>query len=353
MKFFFSPFTTIFAACLFGSSADAFTATRIDATVTAINTFSSVATVNANYYGIIGHRFYHYRSTTMATTTPSDTMVRINSHSSSSTTTTRLMMVPSRRDYILTNAAAIVTGVTTSTTDKIATSAAAVGVCEVEGTEPKNIFKQPCFTGVWTDPKHPNGYRVVIRKSATVANMFLSDGIRVAGDEFYKNIPVKVKDNSSKSDGIISFKFDFSFKEGGPKKDMVGILGRDGNSITFPDDGGNVWTKNAATSVEGVYATDPKVAGQGNHVIVIRKAQPQNFNDNALVVKMNEEQTILAKIINSNSENNAGVVDIRFKFPDNKLIDATYKDGIILFPFPVQSNAYGNKITKWDQWTKL
>ena len=49
-----------------------------------------------------------------------------------------------------------------------------------------------------------------------------------------------------------------------------------------------------------------------------------------------------------------GGVGISFVFPNEKTpVDATYRDGVIRFPFPVQSNASGNTWTKWDEWTKL
>ena len=56
------------------------------------------------------------------------------------------------------------------------------------------------YQGVYTDPNHPEGYRVIIA-SGKGAKMTLSDG---AGGETYKNIPIGVSGNE------LSFDFSFS-----------------------------------------------------------------------------------------------------------------------------------------------
>ena len=65
--------------------------------------------------------------------------------------------------------------------------------------------------GVYMDPKHPNGYRV-IRASGKGVTMTLSDGVAKDApdgteEKTYKNIPVVVKEGSNE------FLFDFGFSE--------------------------------------------------------------------------------------------------------------------------------------------
>lgn len=105
------------------------------------------------------------------------------------------------------------------------------------------------YQGVYSDPNHPEGYRV-IRASGKGATMTLSDGVAKDApdgteEKTYTNIPVAIKEGNELS-------FDFSFK-GGPKG-VVGTLSNDKQSITFPD--GNKWTKNA-NKYDGIYK-DPK-----------------------------------------------------------------------------------------------
>jgi len=296
-----------------------------------------------------------------------------NSFRSSST-----QLSASRRDT-LTNAVGAVGVAFLSASTMVPTSANAAVVAKRTTTEavpaaaiatakPGTTCQDPCFTGVWTDPKHPNGYRVLIRKSYTVANMFLSDGVGVgstttdtnknnkdsttvttntnATPKTYNNIGVKVKDDPKKGETYLTF--DFSAK-GGPKN-VVGTVADHGNKIVFPD--GNVWTKNVATAVEGVYATDPRVAWEGYRVVIIRKDPTTR---NLLAVQLNKDQAIQATIVptDGSAKRDDGSVGIRFVFPDKKIVDATYTNNVIRFPFPVQSNASGNTWTKWDEWTKL
>ena len=251
-----------------------------------------------------------------------------------------------------------------TTTEAVPAQAAAAAIAT---RKPSTTCQDPCFTGVWTDPKHPKGYRVLIRKSYTVANMFLSDGVGVGSTttdnnknkdsttvttntnttpKTYNNIGVKVKDDPKKGETYLTF--DFSAK-GGPKK-VVGTVADHGNKIVFPD--GNVWTKNVATAVEGVYATDPRVAGEGYRVVIIRKDPTAS---NLLAVQLNKDQAITATIVKKDggTKKDGGSVGIQFVFPDKKIVDATYTNNVIRFPFPVQSNASGNTWTKLDEWTKL
>eukprot|EP00571_Detonula_confervacea_P011360 CAMPEP_0172301014 /NCGR_PEP_ID=MMETSP1058-20130122/2996_1 /TAXON_ID=83371 /ORGANISM="Detonula confervacea, Strain CCMP 353" /LENGTH=303 /DNA_ID=CAMNT_0013010999 /DNA_START=1 /DNA_END=912 /DNA_ORIENTATION=+ len=116
------------------------------------------------------------------------------------------------------------------------------------------------YQGVYSDPNHPEGYRVIMA-SGKGATMTLSDGVEKDAPEgteekTYKNIPVAIKEGSNE------LSFDFSFK-GGPKG-VVGILSNDKQSITFPD--GNMWKKNA-NEYDGIY----KVTNYPNGYRIIRK----------------------------------------------------------------------------------
>jgi len=95
------------------------------------------------------------------------------------------------------------------------------------------------YQGVFTDPKHPKGYRV-LTGDASKATMQLQDD---PGGTVY-NIPIQVK-----SDLNTKLMIDFSVK-GGPA-DVPGVIGsnRGITTLTFPD--GNVWKKE--TGVIGVY----------------------------------------------------------------------------------------------------
>ncbi|OEU10409.1 hypothetical protein FRACYDRAFT_247493 [Fragilariopsis cylindrus CCMP1102] len=137
----------------------------------------------------------------------------------------------SRRDT-LTNAVCVCVAFLSASVPTIANAANTVVAAT---TKPKTTCQDPCFTGVWTDPKHPKGYRVLIRKSYTVANMFLSDCVVVEGTptdtnknnkdrttvatnttpKTYNNIGVKVKDDPKKGETYLTF--DLSAK-GGRKK---------------------------------------------------------------------------------------------------------------------------------------
>jgi len=98
------------------------------------------------------------------------------------------------------------------------------------------------YQGVFMDPKHPKGYRVLTGDSS-MGTMELQD---VPKDTVYK-IPLKVQTDGKTNE--IQLTIDFSVK-GGPK-DVTGMLGSKGGvtTISFPD--GNVWKKE--TGIIGVY----------------------------------------------------------------------------------------------------
>lgn len=67
------------------------------------------------------------------------------------------------------------------------------------------------YQGVWSDPMHPNGYRIIMATKGKdgSAMMEISDGVDKDVDpaeaETFKNIPIGIKGNE--------FSFDFGFSE--------------------------------------------------------------------------------------------------------------------------------------------
>mmetsp|Transcript_21544 Transcript_21544/g.38580 ORF Transcript_21544/g.38580 Transcript_21544/m.38580 type:complete len:193 (-) Transcript_21544:452-1030(-) len=90
------------------------------------------------------------------------------------------------------------------------------------------------YNGVYTDPNHTKGYRILIG-NAESATIKLQDD--PSGNVY--NLPAQMK----VSDGVVeNFSFDFSAK-GGPSN-IVGVFAKDREGIpiiTFPD--GNSWKK--------------------------------------------------------------------------------------------------------------
>lgn len=171
------------------------------------------------------------------------------------------------------------------------------------------------FQGVYSDPKHPKGYRVLVSKGKSAANMELSDGEK---DSKVFNLPVKVKGSN--------LTFDFSPK-GGPK-DVVGVLASDGKSITFPD--GNKWPK--LSGVEGVYS-DP------NHPKGYRVIRKEKGSTLAVELKNDSKASPVLISAKSKASKSKGVT-VTFDFPGGNKLDGAFDNNSILFPD-------GNK------WTKL
>lgn len=122
------------------------------------------------------------------------------------------------------------------------------------------------YQGVWSDPNHPEGYRVIMTDKKGGAAMTFSDGVAKDAPEgteakTYSGISIGMKEGSNE------LTFDFSFK-GGPKG-VTATLSDDRQSIEFPD--GNVWTKNA-NKYDGIYK-DPKYP---NGYRVVRKLKSMN-----------------------------------------------------------------------------
>ena len=175
------------------------------------------------------------------------------------------------------------------------------------------------YTGVWSDPNHPKGYRVLVAKGSSCM-MELFDGPRKDGyiPETY-NLPVKVKQD--KKSGDIKMTFDFSPK-GGPEY-IVGTVGKDGNTIAFTD--GNVWKKNSG--LEGVYKD-----GKSKSYRVIRKEKGSN-----LIVELRNGKNPTLISAKSGASKKDGIF-VNIDFPGKKSSDPTDKvkgsfdNGIISFP---------------------
>lgn len=177
-------------------------------------------------------------------------------------TSHQLMMssTPQSRRDILSNAASV------------AIAALVLGPNDAAAFKPGPITAQSAankaaesYQGVYSDPNHPEGYRVIMA-SGKGATMTLSDGVAKDApdgteEKTYKNIPVAIKEGGNE------LSFDFSFK-GGPKQ-VVGTLSNDKKTITFPD--GNTWTKNA-NKYDGIYK-DPKYP---NGYRILRKFKSMN-----------------------------------------------------------------------------
>lgn len=119
------------------------------------------------------------------------------------------------------------------------------------------------YQGVYSDPRHPDGYRVLmaVKGSDTKATMTVCDGVpKGSADEpkTYREIPVSVDKDE--------FVFDFGFK-GGPKN-IKGKLSADKQSIAFED--GNTWTKNA-NKYDGIYKVtsggDPSLSSDAYRIV--------------------------------------------------------------------------------------
>mmetsp|Transcript_12869 Transcript_12869/g.14090 ORF Transcript_12869/g.14090 Transcript_12869/m.14090 type:complete len:277 (-) Transcript_12869:97-927(-) len=238
----------------------------------------------------------------------------------SSSSSSQLMAL--RRDF-LSNTAAVAAAIwvlpnvaeATTTAEKIADT-------PKKPADTKAATVSGSFQGVFSDPKHPKGYRVIVAKGSA-ATMSLSDG--GANSKLF-NLPVKV--NKGKDGTTLTI--DFSPK-GGPKN-IIGTLASDGSSISFPD--GNKWKKNVG--LEGVYKSS-----KNSQYRVIRKDKGSN-----LIVELRDNKLPTLIMAKSGASKKEGVyVDIQFpvkvKSDDVKanLIKGSFENGIISFPD-------GNKWTK-------
>jgi len=142
------------------------------------------------------------------------------------------------------------------------------------------------YQGVYMDPNHPKGYRVLVGKQQA-ATMQLQDD--TSGSEVY-NLPVKI--SKDKKTQEVKLTFDFSSK-GGPKN-IEAVLGTSDNNksgtttttLVFPD--GNVWKKE--TGMIGVY----RDGFDASKIRVIRKDKGSKFTVD-LIQSPTETITLSAK----------------------------------------------------------
>lgn len=107
---------------------------------------------------------------------------------------------PSRREILSNAASAAALGISALVIDPNTASAASLRTGAITPQSAANKAAES-YQGVWSDPNHPEGYRVIMA-SGKGATMTLSDG--GAGAETYKSIPVGVNGNE------LSFDFGFS-----------------------------------------------------------------------------------------------------------------------------------------------
>lgn len=192
--------------------------------------FTTIALLLAAARGVSGFSsIHHCQLETTRTATSSSSQVMLSSSSTSES---------SRRD-ILSNAASVAAlGLSTLIVDPNTAAAASFRTGQITAQSAANKAAES-YQGVYTDPNHPDGYRVIMASpSGSGATMTLFDG--GDNDKTYKNIPVGINGNE--------LSIDFGFK-GGPKG-VVAVLSDDKSSITFPD--GNEWKKNA-NKYDGIY----------------------------------------------------------------------------------------------------
>lgn len=183
----------------------------------------------------------------------------------------------------------------------------------------KEDAKKFAFNGVFKDPQHPDGYRVLVgavnKEGANKeGTMTLQDDPN--GKVFNMPIIAKIDEESGK----ITLSFDFSPK-GGPKE-VVATVSNDSNSITFPD--GNSWKKETGGLV-GVY-----VDGFAPYPKYRRIIRPGSIDGSDLAVEMvsGKKQFVIAA--NNGRKKNQLIVD----FPGDKRCTAStqMKKGVIKFP---------------------
>mmetsp|Transcript_7537 Transcript_7537/g.15637 ORF Transcript_7537/g.15637 Transcript_7537/m.15637 type:complete len:281 (+) Transcript_7537:61-903(+) len=198
----------------------------------------------------------------------------------------------------------------------------------------KDVVTVPYFgsvTGVFEDPKHPKGYRIIVAKQGALSGtMQLRDG----SDEKLFFIPIKIKTDTKKG---ISLGIDFSEK-GGPK-DVIGMVSQAENGgpirITFPD--GNVWKKE--TGIEGVYSDPNHPTGYQ----VIRKGSGSTVTVESKDDGKKSTEPVIFKASTKADKKNGMTISFPFPTKDPKKPNtqvASVKDGFIIF-------ADGSK------WTKL
>lgn len=173
----------------------------------------------------------------------------------------------------------------------------------------KDINPIPQINGIYSDPNHSDGYRIVRaldKNNALITLQDESDG---------PVISVNGKINTQQTGATITL--DFSAK-GGPKNIVATFSGD--NKLNFPD--GNAWTKYAG--VDGIY-TDPNHPSgyrvvrkvKGGNIIITLQDDP-NGEVIELEGKLNGNGSILIDFSPKGGPNNLAttVKDAKLEFPD-------------------------------------
>lgn len=167
----------------------------------------------------------------------------------------------------------------------------------------------PSIAGVYTDPNHPKGYRVVRETKGGVA-------ITLQDDPHSEIIDITAKAKANKKNGETTLTIDFS-KKGGPKN-ISGVF-KDGK-ISFPD--GNSWPK--ATGIQGVYS-DP------NHPKGWRVVRVGADGRGTVQLQDGETGPVLNLSAKMKSKNSILFIDFSPKGgPTN--VSATFRGNKLIFP---------------------
>jgi len=171
--------------------------------------------------------------------------------------------------------------------------------------------KQYAFNGLFKDPKHPKGFRVIALALNKQGSMVLED--EPDGQVF--NLPIKARTDEK---GVIKLDIDFSEK-GGPSC-VVATFNKRENSIKFPD--GNIWTKDTTGPV-GVYIDG--FAPYPKYRRIIRETD--NKNDLSVCMISGKTTFVVSGKVEASNR-------IRVDFPGDKSCPGVFnsKKGTIVFP---------------------
>jgi len=178
--------------------------------------------------------------------------------------------------------------------------------------------KQFAFNGIYKDPKHPKGFRIIAAKANKEAFMTLQD----EPDGEISKIPFKSK-TDAKTGEVTSMEFDFS-ERGGPT-DVVATVNKKDSSISFPD--GNTWKKDTK-GVVGVYVD--AFAPYPKYRRIIREAEDGNGKD-LLVYLVSGKKTF---VVTGKCGTGNPTKDVVIDFPGDKTCNGKVntKKGTITWP---------------------
>jgi len=178
--------------------------------------------------------------------------------------------------------------------------------------------KQFAFNGIYKDPKHPKGFRIIAAKANKEAFMTLQD----EPDGEISKIPFKSK-TDAKTGEVTSLEFDFS-ERGGPT-DVVASVNKKDSSISFPD--GNTWKKDTK-GVVGVYVD--AFAPYPKYRRIIREAEDGNGKD-LLVYLVSGKKTF---VVTGKCGTGNPTKDVVIDFPGDKTCNGKVntKKGTITWP---------------------